>query len=344
LSALLRVVEAALVGGALSLTQLGRRRRGGAFEKHHIKAVDRLLGNRHLYREHERVYAALAAQVLGRSERPVVVVDWSDFEPGRRWAMLKAAVPVGGRAITVYEHVFAFKRYNSPGAHREFLEALHRVLPEKCKPIIVSDAGFRGPWFRQVESYGWDWVGRIRNGIKYFNETSGHWCYTDSLYARATLGIQHLGEVKLGRRRHYRFRLYLVRAYKPRVGRPRRGRRGIQPNETMYKRLHRAPWLLATSLPHDDTAGDRVRKLYASRMQIEETFRDMKSHRWGLGLRYCRCRSAERLQVAGAPARRGIGHPRALAGGSKCTCTRREQAFSGQHRTATLRTFDRVCW
>jgi hypothetical protein len=74
LSALLKVVEAALMGGALSLTQLGRRRRGGAFEKHHIKAVDRLLSSRHLYREHERVYAALALQVLGRSDRPVIVV------------------------------------------------------------------------------------------------------------------------------------------------------------------------------------------------------------------------------------------------------------------------------
>jgi hypothetical protein len=150
---------------------------------------------------------------------------------------------------------------------------------------------------RGLQSYGWDWVGRIRNGIKYFNQETGRWCYTDSLYPRATQGVQHLGEVTLSRRCRYRFRLYLVRAHKPRFGRPRKGPRGIQPNETMYRRLHRAPWLLATSLPHDDTAGARIRKLYASRMQIEETFRDMKSHRWGLGLRYCRCRSAKRLQV-----------------------------------------------
>ena len=46
LSALLRVVAAALSGGALSLTTLGRWRGGGAYEKHQIKAVDRLLGNR----------------------------------------------------------------------------------------------------------------------------------------------------------------------------------------------------------------------------------------------------------------------------------------------------------
>ena len=28
---------------------------------------------------------------------------------------------------------------------------------------MVTDAGFRGPWFRDVEARGWDWVGRIRN-------------------------------------------------------------------------------------------------------------------------------------------------------------------------------------
>jgi hypothetical protein len=32
-------------------------------------------------------------------------------------------------------------------------------------------------------------------------------------------------------------------------------------------------------------------------MQIEQTFRDTKSHRWGLGLRYGRCNDVERIQV-----------------------------------------------
>jgi hypothetical protein len=36
----------------------------------------------------------------------VVVVDWSDFEPGHQWPMLKAAVSVGGRVVTIYERVF----------------------------------------------------------------------------------------------------------------------------------------------------------------------------------------------------------------------------------------------
>ncbi len=32
-------------------------------------------------------------------------------------------------------------------------------------------------------------------------------------------------------------------------------------------------------------------------MQIEEGFRDVKSHRWGFALRYARCKNAQRLDV-----------------------------------------------
>ena len=65
----------------------------------------------------------------------------------------------------------------------------------------------------------------------------------------------------------------------------------------MYRRLHRAPWLLATSLPHDLGSAQQVTELYTQRMQIEETFRDLKCHRWGFGLRYARCNSAGRLEI-----------------------------------------------
>ena len=65
-AALVRVVGALLSGGKLALTHLGRHRAGRAFVKHHIKAVDRLLGNRHLHQEREGVYRALARTVLFR--------------------------------------------------------------------------------------------------------------------------------------------------------------------------------------------------------------------------------------------------------------------------------------
>jgi hypothetical protein len=295
-AAVVRVVRALLTGGKLSLTHLGRSLDGAAHVKHQIKAVDRLLGNQHLHRERDGIYRAIARTLLLGNKRPVIIVDWSDFELGRQWLMLKAAVPVRGRAIALYERVFPFKRYNSPGAHRDFLRALHAILPAACRPIIVTDAGFRGPWFREVEKYGWDWVGRIRNKIKYYRAQTGRWCFTDSLYPQATTAPRYLGEVALSRRHRYLFRLYLVRAHKTRVGRPpRRGPK--KPNTTMYRRLHRAPWLLATSLPHERGSERRIKQIYGLRMQIEETFRDLKCHRWGFGLRYARSNTPKRLEV-----------------------------------------------
>jgi hypothetical protein len=55
--------------------------------------------------------------------------------------------------------------------------------------------------------------------------------------------------------------------------------------------------LLATSLPHEPGSSRKIKQLYAQRMQIEETFRDTKSHRWGFGLSYARCSGGRRLEV-----------------------------------------------
>src|SRR5262245_51662698 len=79
-AALVRVVRALLACGKLSLTHLGRSLPGAARVKHQIKAVDRLLGNQHLHRERDGIYRAIAQTLLWGNKRPVIVVDWSDFE------------------------------------------------------------------------------------------------------------------------------------------------------------------------------------------------------------------------------------------------------------------------
>ncbi|HEY5959146.1 MAG TPA: transposase [Polyangiaceae bacterium] len=107
---------------------------------------------------------------------------------------------------------------------------------------------------------------------------------------------RYIGNVLLSRRFSYRFRLYLVRAYAPARGGKRKSN-NRRPNSKMYRKLHRAPWLLATSLPHERGSERRIKQLYAKRMQIEETFRDTKSHRFGFGLRYARSSSLHRIHV-----------------------------------------------
>ncbi|NRQ42382.1 transposase [Rheinheimera sp. YQF-2] len=60
----------------------------------------------------------------------------------------------------------------------------------------------------------------------------------------------------------------------------------------------REPWLLATSLPTDSAAqAQAVANCYASRMQIEEGFRDQKSTRFGLGMSLHESRCHQRLAV-----------------------------------------------
>src|SRR5215208_7341839 len=172
-TALVAVVEALVLGAKLALTPLGRNLRSAAYPKHSIKRVDRLLGNRRLHAERALIYRALAYWLLAATPRPVLLIDWADCGSGEkgkkkgRWLLLRAAVPLGGRAVPISEAVHPLRRYNSPRTHRRFLAHLRAVLPVSCAPILITDAGFRGPWFREVERYGWDWIGRVRNQIKY---------------------------------------------------------------------------------------------------------------------------------------------------------------------------------
>jgi len=295
LEAVMKAVGSLLRGSRLTLTALGRGIANRVDEKHNIKCLDRLLGNPHLHGARSKVYGYLAQLLLSASGRPVIIVDWSDVIEGHEQLMLTAAVPLGGRALPIYEEVHPLRRYNSPRTHRRFLLALAEVVPAGVHPIIVTDAGFRGPWFRQVERLGWDWVGRVRNRIKYSLDEGRHWSYTQRLYRSATRRVRPLGWGWLSRKQPYGCHLYLVKATLRGRGRPKRTHRGDVVAER-WRKLYKDPWLLATSLAHSAGAGKRVMKLYALRMQIEETYRDVKNGRWGFGLEYARSRRAQRLE------------------------------------------------
>ena len=62
-----------------------------------------------------------------------------------------------------------------------------------------------------------------------------------------------------------------------------------------YKRRAHTPWVLVTSL-HERHASNVV-ALYKSRMQCEESFRDAKNIKLGLGLSHMRSRHPQRMEV-----------------------------------------------
>jgi hypothetical protein len=58
---------------------------------------------------------------------------------------LRAAVPVGGRSVTIYEAVYSESEKATPHVEKAFLGTLKSLLPAHVTLIIVTDAGFRGP-------------------------------------------------------------------------------------------------------------------------------------------------------------------------------------------------------
>lgn len=285
-------VEALLAGRRLVLMELARAFPGAERVRVPLKRLDRLLGNEHLHGVVERFYGGLARWLL-RSPQPVILVDWSDLKADQSLHVLRAAVPLGGRALTLFEQIHPQRRLGSAAAERDFLRRLRRLLPAGIRPIIVTDAGFRQRWFRDVRRLGWDYLGRVRGQVR-VRLSDQPWQPLRALYARAD-GTPRAFSAALSQSRPWNCRLILLR-------RPPRGRRARTHfgHRCHSRRSHKAatrardPWALATSL---ELPPARIATLYAQRMQIEESFRDLKSTRYGAAFELSLTRRAERLGV-----------------------------------------------
>lgn len=286
LAAVAAAVLAVLLSRRLSSAAMGRALPSGS-AKHGIKRFDRLLGNAHLHEELLLFYRGIASKTV-TMPRPVVLIDWTQVRG--HFVALSATLAIDlGRPITLLCRVHHIKVLGNADTQSSFLKQLSLVLPPGARPIIVTDAGFHGDFFRDVVALGWDFVGRIRGTARLTVE--GKATTKKALYARATARPLDFVGASLYARRTLECRLVLVRR--------RHGKRRSAPTknkeEIEYRKQARDPWLLATSLLRPGV--ERIIELYAMRMQIEESFRDAKNPRFGIGLSDSRCRSAKRLEV-----------------------------------------------
>lgn len=297
-SALEATVLSALTGQRLTVTDLGRSISSSTTQKHGIKRADRLLSNQHLHHETTGIYRAINHQLLGSQKRPVILVDWSDLDEYKQHFLLRAALAMEGRSVTLYEQVYTVEQKEKLVIHTQFLKRLETVLPEGCQPIIVTDAGFRTTWFTLIEAMKWDWVGRVRNRHYMRWMRGGPWFDAKKCYKKATGTAKFLGEGVLTKRNKITCCFVIYRGKQ--LGRKHKNRLGeVAKNSRSRKQAagQREPWLLATSLPVTVTLAKKVVQFYRLRMQIEESFRDVKSHRFGLSLAYQRTSCVARLQV-----------------------------------------------
>lgn len=298
LTGLLAAVEAVVFGSRLTLSDLGRGLSGSVAVKHNIKRIDRLLGNGSLHTEMPKLYEALARQCLAEMSMPLIVIDWSDLTPDRQWQLLRASVAIEGRSMTLYEQVHPQSRATSPRVHEAFLTQLATMLPTGCVPILITDAGFRGAWFRLVDRMGWYWIGRIRNRDMVSPVNDDAWAGCKMLYPLATAHARSLGQYNYVRNHPVPCRLVLIKRIHQ--GRHKKGKLGkrVHSNQSLKSaRAQREPWLLAVSPKLSHLSAQAVVAVYAQRMQIEESFRDLKSARFGLGFSASRSTQKNRLSV-----------------------------------------------
>ena len=298
LNALQECVLAAIDSQRLSVTGIGRSINSDAKEKHCIKRADRLLSNHHLWAEREGIYHTMATLMVGNIQRPVILVDWSDLDPHKRHFLIRAAVAVEGRSHTLYEEVHTIKTKEKPATHKSFMRKLKAMLPPNCRPIVVTDGGFKVPWFKLILELGWDYVGRIRGRTMLRENDACDWDYIKNLYPLANSKPRYMGCREITRSNPINSHLVLYKG-KPK-GRHRLNRAGERTyckHSEVHSEREKEPWLLATSLPVTSSLAKRVVKVYSARMQIEEAFRDVKSYRYGAGLELNLTRDRQRLQI-----------------------------------------------
>jgi hypothetical protein len=290
-AAVFAAVAALVRGGEIALSRLGRAVAIRTTAKHGIKRIDRLYGNEHLLDERHRFYRGIAHGVLRDRPRPAILVDWTEVGGGMR--VLAAAAPSSGRAVIIYAEVHPLRNYANPRVEARFLRNLAQVLPPSARPIIVTDAGFRAPWIRQVLKLKWDFVARVR-GRAYVRPTDRDWIRFDELYELARLKARDLGPCLVTRYQPYSCRLVVVRKRRRRWRAAQR-RAALDSRTRQEVQAAREPWVLATSVT--DVNAESIVSTYATRMQIEEAFRDAKSSRFGWALETACTARAERVEI-----------------------------------------------
>lgn len=293
------VVSAAMGGQCVSLTRLSRGVLGEGCLKAAIKRVDRLIGHPRIAQEAQIVGHKLLTQLCAVGLPLVIAVDWSAVSPGGKFVELRAAVTwLGmGRALTIYQEVYPLSKLGNAKAERKLLDTLHGWIGKSVGVTVVTDAGFRRPWFTQVERLGWSWIGRIRRGVNVSRDRV-HWVSAEQWFERASATARRWSGCYLSKQAAWPCDMVL---YRNRL----RGRKayrcpghGATPKAAKEARASaREPWLLAHSPKLSGYRADEIVAMYARRMHIEECFRDTKSAVYGMGLEIGRSRSALRLHA-----------------------------------------------
>lgn len=225
--------------------------------KHATKQVDRLLSNRGI-----TIWAWFAQWVpfvLGARKEALVALDWTEFDGDKQSTIALYLVTSHGRATPlVWKTVSKAKLKNRRSSYElEVIQRLHEIVPPDVDVMVVADRGFGDQkLFAYLDTLGWSFVIRFRQDITVA-------CGDESKPARQWLAAS--GHAKM---------LRDVRITQKKTS--------LAAVVLKHQKGMKEAWCLATNRPELGAAEIVTR--YSRRFTIEETFRDIKDDRFGLGL------------------------------------------------------------
>jgi len=235
--------------------------------KHGIKQFDRFLSNKGL--DVAKLRADWARFVLGGRPEVLLALDWTDFDDDDHATICVYVVTTHGRATPLawQTHKKSELRARRTAAEHSLIEAVHAAIPEDVRVTVLADRGFGDQvLYELLAMFGWSYVIRFRGAILVEHE-----------------GVQKPASEWLAPNGRAR-RLDAVRVTADRTP--------VGAVVTARAKSMKEPWFLATNIENATAA--EIIKLYDRRFTIEETFRDEKDLRFGMGLRATHIRSAER--------------------------------------------------
>ncbi len=275
-----KTLEASIVAGVLGVVEAGAlgvslighalAASEGLDSKHAIKQVDRLLSNRNL--QLEQLDLPWVRFVLAERREVVIALDWTEYAKDGHHVIAANAITSHGRATPLCWKTVPSMELTDGGrrdAEDLLLLRLRSAIPNDVRVTIVADRGFGdSALYEFLASEKWDFVIRFRECI-----------HVRAANATAAVPAAELVAPN-GRARMFKNAGITAKAHP------------VAAVVTVKAAGMKDAWCLATSRV-DLTASDVV-AVYGRRFTIEETFRDTKDPRFGLGLEAVRLKRPDR--------------------------------------------------
>ena len=208
----------------------------------------------------KQVSDAWVRSVVGAHKALIVVLDWTDFDPDGHSTLCLQFVSSHGRSTPLrWKTVLTSSPGNQRNDHEDQVVAdLRRRLPPDVRVTLRADRGFGDQQFYGfLSSLGVDYVIRFRAGIQ-IEDASG-------VARKASEWVPANGRATM-------MRDVAVTSDRTRI-----------PAAVLVKKKDmKQAWCLATS--RVDLPASGIVALYGKRFTIEESFRDTKDLRFGMGL------------------------------------------------------------